>query len=110
MNCMKCGQEIGDSQVFCDKCLSVMKRYPVKPDVHIQLPSHSQEVKHPSRKVPPTPEEQIQRLQRRIKRLWIALVCAALALITTVTLLLHIQPPPEQEDNTGKNYSTADTR
>ena len=38
MNCMKCGKETADGQVFCDSCLEVMKQYPVKPDTVVQLP------------------------------------------------------------------------
>lgn len=38
MLCMKCGREIQDSQVFCEKCLSVMQAYPVKPDTVVQIP------------------------------------------------------------------------
>ena len=36
--CMKCGKRTGKTQVFCDECLAVMEKYPVKPDVAIQLP------------------------------------------------------------------------
>ena len=41
MTCMKCGVEIPENQVFCDSCLSVMNRYPVKPDAHIHLPKRA---------------------------------------------------------------------
>ena len=41
MNCMKCGVEIPEQQVFCDHCLQIMEQYPVKPDAHIHLPKRA---------------------------------------------------------------------
>ena len=38
MYCMKCGKEVKENQVFCDACLVIMEKYPVKPGTHIQLP------------------------------------------------------------------------
>ena len=38
MNCMRCGIEIEDPNVFCADCLADMERHPVKPGIHIQLP------------------------------------------------------------------------
>lgn len=31
MNCLKCGREIEEGQVFCNDCLVQMAKYPVKP-------------------------------------------------------------------------------
>lgn len=39
MACLKCGKKTKDEQSFCPRCLEVMERYPVKADVHIQLPN-----------------------------------------------------------------------
>ena len=38
MHCLKCGKQTKSEHVFCPGCLTVMEAYPVKPDVHIQLP------------------------------------------------------------------------
>lgn len=38
MNCMKCGQETVDEHVFCEKCLAVMEKYPVRPGAVVMLP------------------------------------------------------------------------
>ncbi len=38
MNCMRCGIEIEDPNVFCADCLADMERHPVKPGTPIQLP------------------------------------------------------------------------
>ena len=81
MNCMKCGKKTKDTQVFCDACLEVMAQYPVKPDVHVQLPNRSP-AKKASYKRPPSAEEKIARLRSRIKRLKV--------LILLLTVLLSI--------------------
>lgn len=39
MNCLKCGREIEEGQVFCNDCLVQMAKYPVKPGTAVQLPS-----------------------------------------------------------------------
>ena len=49
MNCMKCGVEIPENQVFCDHCLAVMDDYPIKPDAHIHLPKRETPVEAPKR-------------------------------------------------------------
>lgn len=39
LNCLKCGREIEEGQVFCNDCLVQMAKYPVKPGTAVQLPS-----------------------------------------------------------------------
>ena len=109
MNCMKCGREIAEAAVFCETCLEDMRKYPVKPGIAVQLPSRKDAPAprkvHPRRRQPPTPEEQIQKLKKRLRRmtiLWLitALLLAA-AIYPTVEYLTgrNIQLP-------GQNYST----
>lgn len=38
MNCLRCGRETTEQQVFCDACLEHMSRHPVKSDTPIYLP------------------------------------------------------------------------
>ena len=38
MNCMKCGREIEEGQVFCIDCLKDMEKYPVRPGTAVHLP------------------------------------------------------------------------
>ena len=38
MNCMKCGREISDDNVFCTDCLLEMEKYPVDSGVVVLLP------------------------------------------------------------------------
>ena len=112
MTCMKCGVEIPENQVFCDACLSVMERYPVKPDAHIHLPKRVENVdaaKKPTKKKrAPTPEEQIAALQMKVLRTrLIAVVLAFLLCVVSgmfVLKLYHDYTTPQ----TGRNY-TIDT-
>ena len=109
MYCMKCGRDIEEGQVFCDSCLEDMKKYPVKPGIAIQLPNRKDgpapKKNTPKRKQPPTPEEQIRTLKRRLKRmviLWlITLSLLAATIYPTVEYFLgkpFLQP--------GQNYTT----
>ena len=109
VNCMKCGREIGEGQVFCDLCLKDMQKYPVKPGIAIQLP-HRQESPvlrktTPKRRQPPTPEEKIQKLKKRVRRLVFLWLLTLLLLAATIypTILFF-------RDLTavlpGQNYST----
>lgn len=73
MNCMKCGTNIPESQVFCDHCLEVMKRHPVKPGTHVHLPKHNlspEQVRKPQKKKRAlSAEEQLPLLRRKVLRL-----------------------------------------
>ena len=90
MSCMKCGRDIPDEHIFCDLCLEDMRNYPVKPGIAVQLPHHKDtplpKKIHVKRRQPPTPEEQILRLRKRLKRMII------LWLITLLLLAASIYP------------------
>lgn len=109
MNCMKCGRDIEEGQVFCSSCLEVMAKYPVKPGIAIQLPNkkdHSPVKKAASkRKQPPAPEEQIRKLKKRIRGL------VLLWLVTLVLLAAAVYPTlmyftGNQMRLPGQNYTT----
>lgn len=78
MNCMKCGVEIPETQVFCDHCLEVMDQYPIKSGAHIHLPKRSLSAdpfrKPPKKKRTPTPEEQVSALRMKVLRLRLVVV------------------------------------
>ena len=109
MGCMKCGRDIPEGQVFCDSCLEVMAKYPVKPETAVQLPRKKEApvVKKATvkRRQPPAPEEQIRTLKRRIRRL------AALWLVTLLLLITALYPALKYFFSgslvlPGQNYST----
>ncbi|MBR5021743.1 MAG: hypothetical protein IKY18_00860 [Oscillospiraceae bacterium] len=82
MACMKCGKAAEDGQAFCAHCLEVMEDYPVKPDVHIQLPTRRTEEssKKQTRKSRPRKRGQAASLRKQICWMWAAIVLLILAL------------------------------
>ena len=104
MACMKCGKRTEEGQSFCARCLEVMEAYPVKPDIHIQLPARKQEDFHKkqtrrnriSRK-----DAQIAGLQKQIRWMWV--VIALLILALTVSLVKETVKPETKKP--GQNYT-----
>lgn len=112
MYCLKCGKEIPEKQAFCDRCLTVMEQYPVKPDTHILLPNRSvpQAVKKSAnRKKEPTLKERLARSRKAVQWLSIALAVAVFALSLSVTLLVDTLKSKTTNNTIGQNYNTADT-
>ena len=111
MNCIKCGREIAESQVFCESCLQLMNQCPVKPDMVIQLPNRAGDpTKRPApRKKARTPEEQISRLKRSNQLL--ALITAVLLLSTVLLAFLSFDffKKLDVQRFLGQNYSTIET-
>ena len=112
MNCVKCGREIEQDQVFCRVCLEGMEEYPVKPGTVVHIPKHPEddEKKAPIKKKPVLqPEEQIRRLKRKLVRLriWLAvllLICGGLCFaVGRVVMELDFYR------FLGKNYNTVET-
>ena len=71
MACLKCGKKTKDEQSFCPRCLEVMENYPVKPDVHIQLPNRPEVIvkKAPRKRRVLSYEEATVLWRKRAKRL-----------------------------------------
>ena len=95
MNCMKCGAQISDNQVFCDHCLSVMETHPIRANAHVHLPKR--DVIEDAGKKPvkkrraPTLEEQVSNLRSKVKRLrLIAVILAFLLCIASAFLFLNL--------------------
>ena len=113
MNCVKCGREIGEDQVFCEACLEEMEHYPVKPGTAIHIPTRrdmGELKKNNQKKRPIVPlSEQILRLKKKVLRLRIVvilllLLCGGLCLLIGRTAMeLDIQRL------LGQNYSTIQT-
>jgi len=112
MNCMKCGRELRNEQVFCARCQTEMTRYPVKPNTVVQLPTRTaappvkKQPRKPERKSERKPEEIIRHLQRRIHWLGLFLVVVLLLLAVTVNILLHSLNQRDTDQEIGKNYTT----
>ena len=110
MACIKCGKKTKDEQTFCPQCLEVMERYPVKADVHIQLPNRPDApVRKNARKKRAVPaEEQVIVLRRRLRRLTLVTLCLAVLLGAAVFLLVknHLEADKIPD---GQNYSTEES-
>lgn len=113
MNCVKCGKETRENNVFCEECLAEMEKYPIRPGTVVQIPSRREEPERkPARKAKEqTPEEQIASLKKTIRFLTIcAAVFAVMLALTAGALgfLLARQAEPVAETRPqSRNYSTA---
>ena len=112
MSCMKCGRDTEEGQVFCADCLEVMAKYPVKPGIAIQLPGRKDapapKKSYVKRRQPPTPEEQVLKLKRRLRGMVI------LWLVTLLLLAATVYPTVEYFRGKryllpGQNYNTITT-
>lgn len=110
MYCIKCGKETKDDQVFCEACLVLMEKYPVRPGIPVMIPPRAPDApKKPSaRRRIISQEEQLSRLRSGLKGLSLALLCCLLALGLTISLLVHTAELYQEAQDIGKNYNTVD--
>ena len=89
MICMKCGKKTTGEQCFCKHCLEVMEQYPVKSDVHIQLPNRPEvNVRKAPRKRRVLSYEEATVLWRKRARRLAAVVLVLTALLGIAVFLL----------------------
>lgn len=111
MNCMKCGREVENEQVFCEDCLLDMEKYPVAPGTAVHLPLRregSGTRKQLPRRRKVSLEEQVKQLKKRNRILAIALAVTSLLLLAAaypaVNFFIrnyHLRP--------GQNYTAITT-
>lgn len=110
MNCMKCGREIKAGQVFCGECLALMEKYPVKPGTVVQLPpkTETEPVKKQPRhrRTAASPEEQVKRLTKRVRRLTLAVILTTALAVFFALLSFDILEKAGMQKLPGQNYST----
>ena len=92
MNCIKCGVNVPENQVFCDACLGVMDKYPVKPDITVTLPQRndipvSKKKSRRQRTLPP--EEQLRRIKSRLRLAHLTLVVVFVCFLLVAAMLLQ---------------------
>ena len=108
MNCMKCGQETENEQVFCQHCLQIMEKYPVRPGTVVLLPRRREAVvKKVVKRHTIAPEEQIKALRKQLAILWIVLVVCLAAIVLMMNPTLHYALDKHVE--IGQNYTTVTT-
>ena len=102
---MKCGKKTADEQTFCPHCLEIMENYPVKSDVHIQLPSRSTAsvYKKPKRR-PLSADELVPVLRKKLWRMKLAAFILVLLLAVSVSLHFLVKSDTQVVE-TGKNYT-----
>ena len=107
MSCLKCGKELKTEQAFCPHCLSVMEAYPVKPDIHVQLPIRTPKAapkKAWIKRRIQNPEEQVHHLKKIVRILAAMVLFLTLILCFTCAMLSHTLLN-EEAPKLGKNYT-----
>lgn len=107
MNCLKCGKETENQQVFCAKCLQAMDAYPVKPGTAVHLPVRPEQPvtkKQTHRRKLLPPEEQVLHLRKTVRRLVAVMVLMAV-LLTAMGAMLARTFLPNEALNLGRNYT-----
>ena len=109
MNCLKCGKEINDGQVFCANCLQAMEQYPVKPDAAIHLPNRVAKPVAKQRRSRRRRNKDAQlRHVRKVVRILIAVVILLTLLLATTAAALVVTLQ-QKDSNIGKNYTYEDS-
>ena len=106
MNCMKCGRETQDENVFCQDCLMEMEKYPVLPETVVLLPRRREStvVKKLSTRHIPTAEEQISELREWVRILLVVVVICIVAIALMFRPTMHYIKDEHVE--IGQNYSS----
>ena len=98
LGCMKCGKKLGASQVFCDECLKMMEKRPVKPGTVVKLPNRpaapTAKKRHHHRRYWWDAEDEIDTLRSKLRWITFALIVAIvgfLIAVSVVFLLLYWQ-------------------
>lgn len=88
------------------ECQLEMQRYPVRPGTVVQLPSRKEEItpkKSPRKKIV-SPEEQVDKLKKQVRTLWLSLILVSiLAAALSVPTYQHWK---EGQKKIGQNYTT----
>ena len=108
MNCMKCGRELKEGQVFCDSCLESMESEPIKINTPVLIPAQPPKKSNSHRRPLINPEEEVKRLEKLNQNLMLVLI---LLFTTTLILLLYAfnQEFLDVVEEMGRNYSVVET-
>ena len=107
MNCMKCGREVDEGQVFCGECVASMEHEPINMNTPVLIPVQPPKKSSPRRQVV-NPEEEVKRLEKLNQNLFLILM---LLFTTTLLLLGYVfnQEVLQVVDELGKNYHVIET-
>lgn len=108
MNCMKCGRELREGQVFCDECLDGMEDEPIRINTAVHIPAQPPEKHNSHRRPLVNPEEEIKHLEKVNQNLILWLVL--LGVLSVLFLLLaYYQQVWAVVDELGRNYSVLES-
>ena len=109
MNCMKCGRKTENEQVFCQDCLQVMEKFPVRPGTVVLLPRRREPsvIKKSIKRHVPSAEEQVKILRKRVMKLTLLLIMCIIAIVLMYKPTMHYVLDEHVE--IGQNYSTMTT-
>ena len=108
MNCMKCGREPREGQIFCDSCLESMEKEPVKINAAVMIPAQPVKKTAAFRRPVINPEEEIKRLQYINQNLILALILTGFAAVL-LAILIYGQSVWDAVEDLGRNYSVVET-
>ena len=112
MNCIKCGVEIKEPHVFCENCLADMEKYPVKPNVTVNLPVRTQAAsgkKRPRRQRYVNSDDLIRHLRTKLRILWFALIVVFVAFVLVALMLMQVLEKKDPGYAPGQNYGTTES-
>ena len=110
MNCLKCGKETIESQVFCPQCQEKMSKHPVKPGAVIHL---SQRVvplsdkKSAVKSREDAPQNQLLQLRKLIRWLIATITLLSLLLCAAAGMLIQTLTKESFTPAIGRNYTTS---
>ena len=105
MNCMKCGRETENEEVFCRNCLQIMEKYPVRPGTVVLLPRRREStIKKTVKRHSVSAEEQVKVLRKRLLVMLFFFVLCIAAMLLMINPTLHYALDKHVE--IGQNYST----
>ena len=109
VQCLKCGNNIASTDVFCKACLGKMEAFPVRADAVVQIPVRPDIVtEKPSRKKK-SYADYVRTLRRLIKALCVAVAILTLLVCLMGAMLYHMTQSDGKLPEIGKNYITEQT-
>ena len=104
MNCVKCGKDTTENNVFCSDCLAQMADYPVKPGTPVLIPDHSPARRTSVRKFrAPEPEDVIRRQKKLIRLLAVSVAVLFIAWVLTTVMAVRMLME-EEHAPIGQNF------
>ena len=104
MNCLRCGNEIPEGQMFCQGCREYMEQDPVPQDAVVMIPKRDQE-RRGNRKATLSTDEMLDISLRKVKRLRALTILLLLLLGFAIGFNVYLLEK-NRKPVVGQNYST----